>query len=153
MEAVHNTVTELSVSYINKQKATDRPKVSSTSDGFFCIRDAFDMDTIYIQEQFVVAYLNQAGRLLGLYKVSKGGISGTVVDVRLILSVALKICATSLIIAHNHPSGSLKPSREDDQLTNKIREAAKFMEIRLLDHLIIHPNGTEYFSFADEGLI
>jgi DNA repair protein RadC len=97
-------------------------------------------------------YLNRSNRILGIYKASKGGMTGTVADPRLILSIALKTAATSFIISHNHPSGSLKPSLADEELTGRLKEAAKFMDIKLLDHLIVEPNGT-YFSFADEGLI
>ena len=81
-----------------------------------------------------------------------GGITGTVADIRLILAVALKSAATGIVLAHNHPSGNVKPSAADLELTKKIKDAAAVMDIRLLDHIIISPWG-EYFSFADEGMI
>jgi DNA repair protein RadC len=96
-------------------------------------------------------YLNRANHLLGVYKASIGGISGTVADVRLILGVALKAASTSIILAHNHPSGNLKPSTQDETLTHKILEGGKLLEIRLIDHLII--NSQAFYSFADEGVL
>jgi DNA repair protein RadC len=89
--------------------------------------------------------------VIGSYQLSKGGITGTIADVRLILSVALKTLASGLILAHNHPSGNLKPSEADVSLTNKIKEAAKLMDIQVLDHIILSDCG--YFSFADEKIL
>ena len=112
----------------------------------------FDRDLLALQEEFIVMYLNQANRVLGMYRASRGGITGTVADVRIILSVGLKVLATSIILAHNHPSGNLQPSRADQDLTNKIKQAASFMEIKVMDHIIINPS-EEYYSFADEGML
>jgi DNA repair protein RadC len=98
-----------------------------------------------------VLYLNRANRVIGSYQLSKGGITGTIVDVRLILSVALKTLATGLILARNHPSGNLKPSKADIQLTKKVKQAAKLMDIEELDHMILSSN--EYFSFTDDGVM
>ena len=85
------------------------------------------------------------------YQLSKGGIKGTIADVRLILSVALKTLATGLILVHNHPSGNLKPSEADKHITSKIRQAAKLLDIELIDHIIISSEG--YYSFMDEGVL
>ena len=95
--------------------------------------------------------LNRANKVLGIYPVSKGGVSGTLVDPKLIFSVALKCNASSIILAHNHPSGNLFPSENDKELTQKLKSAGNFLDIKVLDHLIITPEG--YFSFADEGLL
>ena len=95
--------------------------------------------------------LNRASKVIVSYQLSKGGITGTIADVRLILSVALKTLATGLILAHNHPSGNLKPSEADIQLTQKVKDAAKLMDIEVLDHMILSSNG--YFSFTDDGII
>ena len=129
----------------------------SVSPGFPS-REAFDIlttlfpeETICLQEQFVVLYLNRANKVIGSYQLSKGGITGTIADVRLILSVALKTLATGLILAHNHPSGNLKPSEADKQITSKIRQAAKLLDIELLDHIILSSDG--YYSFTDEGIL
>ena len=98
----------------------------------------------------MVGYLNGANRLLGIYEVSKGGITSTVVDIRLILSVALKSAATGIILAHNHPSGNLQPSIQDKDITKKIQEASKLLDLTLFDHLIVISDSA-YYSFADEG--
>lgn len=97
-------------------------------------------------------YLNRANRIIGVYPVSTGGITGTVADIRLILAVALKTAATAMVLAHNHPSGNLTPSRADEQLTQRIKEAASYMDVKVTDHLILSQN-EDYYSFADDGLI
>lgn len=102
-------------------------------------------------EEFWVIYLNKANRLIETYKCSQGGIAGTVIDIRLILRRGIEVLASSLIIAHNHPSGNKQPSENDKGITNKLMVAAQQMDIKLLDHLIIA--GKEYLSFADTGLI
>ena len=102
-----------------------------------------------ISEEFWVIFLNHRNKVIGKEKISSGGITSTIVDVRLVFKNALDRLATAIILVHNHPSGTLKPSRPDIQLTNKIKEAGKILDIQLLDHLIISDAG--YFSFADEG--
>ena len=103
----------------------------------------------YNYEVFGVLYLNQAGRINHFEVISQGGITGTIADPRLILKRALEEDAVSIIICHNHPSGNLHPSKADEELTVKIREAAKYFDIKLLDHVIVSEEG--YFSFADQG--
>lgn len=100
-------------------------------------------------EVFAVLYLNRANRIINFEIISQGGITGTVADPRIILKKALENEAVSLILCHNHPSGNLKPSRADELLTNKIKEAALLLDIRVLDHIIVSDRG--YYSFADEG--
>lgn len=102
-------------------------------------------------EEFWVLYMNRSNSLIKKECISKGGISGTVVDIRLILKPAIECLASSIILAHNHPSGNLKASQEDINLTKKTKEAAKFMDISLQDHLIIGDQA--YLSFADEGML
>ena len=102
-------------------------------------------------EVFAVLYLNRANKINHFAIISEGGITGTVADPRIILRKALEEDAVNLILCHNHPSGSLKPSRADEQLTTKIKEAARFLDITVLDHIIVSDDG--YYSFADEGLI
>lgn len=102
-------------------------------------------------EVFAVVFLNRANRINHFEIISQGGITGTVADPRVILKKALEEDAVSIILCHNHPSGNLKPSRADEELTIKIREAAKYFDIKLLDHVIVAADG--YFSFADEGLL
>jgi DNA repair protein RadC len=105
----------------------------------------------YPYEVFGVLYLDQANGLKHFELPSKGGITATYVDPRLIFKTALREEAVSLIVCHNHPSGNLKPSRADELLTARIREGANYLDIKLLDHIIVGPRG--YFSFADEGLL
>ncbi|MBL7738597.1 MAG: DNA repair protein RadC [Chitinophagaceae bacterium] len=102
-------------------------------------------------EVFGVLFLNRANKIRHFEIVSEGGITGTVADPRVILRKALEEDAVSIILCHNHPSGSLKPSRADEELTTKIKEAAKYFDIRVMDHIIVSENG--YYSFADEGLL
>jgi DNA repair protein RadC len=103
------------------------------------------------REVFAVLFLNQANRVNHFEVISQGGITGTVADPRLILKKALDHHAVNIILCHNHPSGNLKPSKADEELTHKIREAARFFDIKVIDHIIVSNGG--YFSFADEGLI
>jgi DNA repair protein RadC len=102
-------------------------------------------------EEFWLLMLNRANRILGRFKVSQGGLSGTVIDTRIILKKALDNLASSIIVCHNHPSGNKQPSDADVKITEKLKKAAEMLEIKLLDHVIIADKS--YFSFADEGLI
>lgn len=125
-----------------------KPKVASSKDAFDFIHSTI---SDIAHEEFWVLFLNRSNHLIEKYKLSQGGISGTVIDVRLILKKALELLASSLIICHNHPSGNLQPSENDKKITDKIMTAARQMDIKLLDHLIIFDNA--YFSFSDEGLL
>ena len=106
---------------------------------------------IDIYESFFAVYLNQSNNTIGWYKVSQGGITGTVADPRLILKKALDILATGIVICHNHPSGTLKPSLADEQITKKLKDGCSYFDIRLLDHIILTEDG--YYSFMDEGIL
>ncbi len=103
------------------------------------------------KEVFMVLFLNQANRINHMEIISRGGITGTVADPRIILKRALEEDAVSIVLCHNHPSGSLKPSRADEALTQKIKEAARYFDIRVADHVIVSEAG--FFSFADQGLL
>ncbi|MDC1542452.1 DNA repair protein RadC [Flavobacteriaceae bacterium] len=109
-----------------------------------------DLDTLP-HEEFWILYLNQSNRLLEKYRLSKGGITQTIVDLRLAFKRAFEVGATGLILAHNHPSGGLTPSSSDEQITRKFKLAAASVDLRILDHIIVSKKG--YFSFADEGLL
>ncbi len=102
-------------------------------------------------EEFWLIYLNRSNRIISRYKISQGGISGTITDVRLIMKKALELLASSIIICHNHPSGNREPSEADKRITAKIKEASAYFDISLLDHLIVTDNG--YYSFADNGIL
>ena len=103
------------------------------------------------REVFAVLFLNRANKINHFEIISEGGMTGTVADPRIILKKALEEDAVSIILCHNHPSGSLKPSKADEELTFKIKEAAKYFDIKVLDHLIVSDDG--YYSFADEGIL
>lgn len=144
-------VSEIELIYRTKVKASDRPQIKSSNDAYTLALSTWNPDTIELFEQFKVLFLNNASRVLGIYEISSGGITGTVVDVRLIFSAALKANATALIMIHNHPSGSLKASEADRQITRKVKEAGKLLDISLLDSIIITPES--YYSFADDGVL
>ena len=101
-------------------------------------------------EEFWVLYLNNGNKVLSKSQQGKGGITGTIIDVRLVFKAALELGATALILCHNHPSGNLKPSEADKQITKKLKEAGKHLDIQVLDHVIVGENG--YYSFADEEI-
>jgi DNA repair protein RadC len=129
-------------------ESLDKPLVTSSSSVARFLQARFrDLP----HEIFAVVFLNRANKIIHFEIVSSGGITGTVADPRIILKKALEEEAVSLILCHNHPSGSLKPSRADEELTIKIKEASRFFDIKVLDHVIVSSEG--YFSFADEGLI
>ncbi len=144
-------IAEIRVSYTPAK--SEKPKITTSRDAQEIFQEFFPPDTIQLQEHFMVMYLNRANRVIGVYLVSIGGITGTVADIRLILGVALKTAAVGLILAHNHPSGNLKPSRADEELTSRIKEAARYMDINVLDHLILATEEQSYYSFADEGIL
>lgn len=142
---------EINVSYSHPIK--DKPVVKSSKQGYEIFRAFYNQDIIELQEQFYVMYLNKANKVLGIYPHSVGGLSGTLADVRIILSIALRVAAAHIMISHNHPSGNLKPSKQDIELTQRIKQAGQIMDITLLDHIIVVPDDSEYYSFADEGII
>jgi DNA repair protein RadC len=106
---------------------------------------------ICLKEYFIIILLNRGNQVIGFYKLSEGGLSGTVADIRLAFSVALKCLASGMIISHCHPSGQLKPSTQDQKLTRQFSEAGKLIDIQVIDHLIVSTE--DYYSFADDGQI
>ncbi|GCB33429.1 JAB domain-containing protein [Bacteroides faecalis] len=142
-------VGEVELTY--KLTTRNKNKVSSSADAYQILLPTFKEGTIDYKEYFKVLYLNQSNQVLGFTQISEGGITETSVDVRVILQAALLTNSVSLILAHNHPSGNLKPSKQDLELTQSIKEAAELMRIRVLDHIIL--TSEKYYSFADEGEI
>ncbi len=143
------TVSEIQLVYRTSVKPSERPKISSSLSAYDILLQAWDDDKIEFIEQFKILLLNKGNKVLGIYEISTGGISGTVVDVRLIFAAALKANASGIIMAHNHPSGTLIASQADNEITRKVVQAGKLLDIPVLDHLIITSEG--YYSFADEG--
>ncbi|MDB2385676.1 JAB domain-containing protein [Polaribacter sp.] len=142
-------ISEINVSYSNTNNKRQKIKDSQTS--YDVLINSWNKATIELQEEFKVLLLNRNNEVLGIYPLSKGGVSGTFVDVKLVFSVALKCNASSIIVGHNHPSGNLKPSEADKGLTKKLRVAGNYLDIKLLDHIIVTKN--DYYSFADNGIL
>ena len=141
---------EIEVRYKTKVKFKEMQKISTSSDAEKVFRSIWS-DCLELREEFYMLLLNKANRVLGWYRVSEGGLSGTVADPRLIFSIALKCNASGILVAHNHPSGNIEPSKDDINLTKKLREAGNFLDIKLFDHIILTVDS--YLSFADEGLV
>lgn len=144
-------VAEIQLTYKSNVKPSMRPKISGSRDAYEVLKSNWDPSRIEFLEQFKVMLLNRANKVLGILEVSTGGVTGTVADPKVIFAAALKACACGLIVAHNHPSGNLTASQSDIDLTKKLKQAGQFLELPLLDHVIVTSEG--YFSFADEGLI
>ncbi len=151
MENQHAQVSEIQLSYSLRIRPSQLPKISHSRDAYQILKNSWDFNKIELVEQFKVMLLNRANKVLGICEVSSGGTSATVADPKIIFSVALKGMANGIIVCHNHPSGNLQPSQTDLDLTKKLKEAGKFLELQLLDHVII--TSESYYSFADEGLI
>ena len=132
----------------NQSEWVEKDQLNSSREVFNYIQPLIsDLD----HEEFWVVYLNRSNRIIDAQNLSKGGIAGTVIDIRLILRKALEVLASGIIIGHNHPSGNKRPSESDKQITGKLKTASGQMDIKLLDHIIVADNS--YFSFADEGLL
>ena len=141
------TVGEVELSY--KPKFKSLHQVTCSEDAYKYLLPTYKVGTICYKEYFKVLFLNQSNQVLGYILISEGGITDTTVDVRVILQGALLTNSVAIILAHNHPSGNLKPSRQDMEITKQVKEAARLMRITVLDHLILTDTG--YYSFADEG--
>lgn len=128
--------------------ALEKPKITSSKSVFEVMQPIIGELS---HEEFWIIYLNNANKIQLKTQMSKGGITGTLVDARLVFKRALELSATSLILCHNHPSGTLKPSASDISLTNKIKKGGEVLDIKILDHIIVTENS--YFSFADEGIL
>ena len=144
-------VAEIQLTYKSNVKPSLRPKISTSRDAFNILKENWDDNKIEFVEQFKVMLTNRAQKVLGILEVSTGGISGTVADPKVIFAAAIKASACGIILAHNHPSGNLAPSQADIDLTKRMKEGGKLLEISLMDHLIVTTEG--YYSFADEGLV
>lgn len=146
-----STVAEIRLSYTSKVKPSQRPKIISSADVADILRIKWKKNRLGFVEEFKVLLLTRSNQVLGIVSISQGGLSGTVADPKLIFAAALKSGSSSLILAHNHPSGNLKPSEADIRLTRKMKEAGKFLDLPVLDHIILTQEN--YYSFADEGLL
>jgi DNA repair protein RadC len=148
MRKTLNGVSEIEISY--RPAIGSKPEVTSSLDAYQILKEYYPVNQIALKEYFVVMYLNQANRVIGVQKLSIGGLTSAIADVRLLFGTALKILATGLVISHNHPSGNTRPSLQDKNLTKQVKEAGKLFDIKLLDHLILTPDD-QYTSIADIG--
>ena len=144
-------VAEIQLSYKSDVKPSQRPKITGSKDAYSILFENWDGSKIEFVEQFKVLLLNRANKVLGIFEVSNGSATGTVADPKLIFAAAIKANACGIILAHNHPSGNLQPSQADIDLTKRVKEGGKLLEIQVLDHVIVTTEG--YYSFADEGLV
>jgi DNA repair protein RadC len=148
-EMQRQQVSEIGIHYVSKGS---KIQMKVSKDVYERLFDWWS-ETINITESFAIMLLNRVNNEIGIFEVSRGGIAGTITDRRLICAVSLLAGASNVILCHNHPSGNLKPSDADMQITSKAKDALSIMDIDLLDHLIITPERDKYFSFTDEGLI
>ncbi len=144
----NSNLAEIKITYRNKQKFSEMQKVNSSKDAENVLRSVWS-DQLEYREEFAILCLNRANKVLGYSFISSGGTAGTVADTKVIFQIALKSNASSIILAHNHPSGNKEPSDTDISLTKKIKEAGTVLDIQVLDHLII--TSETYYSLADEG--
>ena len=151
MESQIMRVAEVQLVYKSTLKASLRPKINSSKDAFEVLKQHWNYETIEFIEEFKLMLLNRANRVLGLIDISLGGTAGTIADPKVIFAAAIKSNASGIILVHNHPSGNLKPSQQDLDLTRKIKTGGQILDITITDHLIL--TSESYFSFADEGLM
>jgi len=150
MKVDYFNIPEITVSYKDNVKTSERAVVSSSMDAAKIFAVAFE-DCMQHHEEVYVLFLNRAMRVLGISNIAKGGVNGAAVDIRIILQTALKVSASFISISHNHPSGSVRPSADDLVLTKAIKKGCEAVGIKLLDHVIMAEEN--YCSFADEGLL
>ena len=140
-------VCEVKLTYKSKIKASEREKILSAENAYKILLSVFDSETI----QFKVILMNRANKVLGVCHISEGGLNETSADIRIIMQAAILGNASAIILAHNHPSGNIQPSMQDDQVTKRVKEIAKLIGINLLDHLII--TDETYYSYSENGRI
>lgn len=146
-----DVISEIELIYRSKVKASERPHITSSRRAYEIALQNWDDNRIEFIEQCKIMLLSQSHKVLGIYEMSSGGIAGTVVDLRLLFTAALKAAAVNVIIIHNHPSGNTAPSEADRQITSKAVQAGKLLDVKILDHLII--SSESYYSFADDGAL
>ena len=139
------------VTYSKYVPKKDRVTIKSSRDVVNVVKELFNQDTISWVEEMYAVYLSRANDVIGSYQISKGGTTGTMCDPKVVFTTALNCNAHSIILTHNHPSGNLKPSSADHEITKKIKNASAFLDMQLLDHVIVTADG--YYSFADEGVL
>jgi DNA repair protein RadC len=139
---------EVELSYRSKVKASDRPKITSSQITYGLLKTIYNPGKVEHVESFYALFLNRANNVLGWILLSSGGTCGTVVDPKTLFQAALKTNAHGIILSHNHPSGNLIPSEQDDAVTRKIKDGARILDMKLLDHIIYTEEG--YYSYSEE---
>ena len=147
----NNIVSEVELTYKNNVPYSQRQKISNSQGAYEILTNLFPENTMDYRETFIVLYLNRANQVLGYSVISQGGTSNTTVDIKMVIQTALLANASCIMLAHNHPSGNLHPSSDDNRITNRIIEAARLFDITVLDHIII--TNESYYSFTDNGNI
>jgi len=149
---MRSKVNEIQISYREKIGTLKSESIKSSQHAAKLLFETWDKNTIGLYETFKILLLNNSNKVKGIYPLSTGGITGTLVDMRILFAIVLKTLSVGILLAHNHPSYKTEPSEADKRLTDKIKQAAQLFDVRVLDHLIITPNG-DYYSFADNGLL
>ncbi|MEJ5143855.1 JAB domain-containing protein [Sphingobacterium sp. MYb388] len=144
-----SNVAEITVQFKPNFKVSECPQISDSSTAHTILKEFWDEGLMQFLEEFKVIYLNNENHVLGISDIAMGGRASVSVDMKTIFSIALKCCASKIILSHNHPSCKLIPSSHDHAITKKAIEAGKVLDIQVADHLIIGING--YYSFRDEG--
>ena len=142
---------KISLSFDKKVKKSELRTITDAQSCVDVLREVFNKDTFDWTEEVVMLCLNRANKVVGFYKVSSGGLSSCILDPRVIFTIALNCGATSIILSHNHPSGNTTPSVQDKDITKKVKEAGKLLDIGLLDHIILTDDN--YYSFMEEGIL
>lgn len=144
-----NTLAEIQISYSHKVKAADRIKITSSREATEQLRAVWNQNSIEHVEESYLLLMNRANQLLGFHYLGRGGVSGCVIDAKVVFQVALKANASALIIAHNHPSGNTEPSQQDINITKRLKSAGELLDIAVHDHVIL--TADSFYSFADNG--
>ena len=144
-------IAEIQISYSPTISKQQRIKVTKSEEAYKVFLNSWNFELIELQEEFKILLLNNANEVLGIHSLCRGTTNGVNVDLKLLFSIVLKTCATSIIVSHNHPSGNLNPSQSDKDLTLKIKKSGELLDIKLLDHLIVTKEG--FCSFPDKGFM
>jgi DNA repair protein RadC len=147
----HFRLAEIQLVYKQKYKISERPQINTSVEVYNILRENWNFEIIEFLEEFKIILLNRANRVLGIVPISLGGTAGTIADPKVIFVSALKCNAASIILVHNHPSGNLRPSQADIDLTRKLKAAGQFLDLPVIEHVILTKDG--YLSFADEGMM
>jgi DNA repair protein RadC len=151
MRELHS-LNEIEIRYRRKPIQQEVRRIQNSSDAIELLRLLYDKNKIHYKEESIAIFLNRNNDVLGFQKLSSGGLTGTIVDARILFSIALKTLSSGIILSHNHPSGNLKPSSQDVSLTHRLRKFGNMIDVCLLDHIIVDDT-FNYYSFAEEGTL